>query len=262
MTPQAMLYLRGRGLTGTTIHAAWLGYNPSGRWSERSKWGLGPDAEGHIRMWLPAGIVIPWYISGALWKLTIRREVVKGDQERYKTISGSANALYNADTLQPGQPAMLVEGVFDALAVQQVAGDLVAAVASGTSGARRVRWLSSLALCSEVLISLDADGPGDEASHYWCEVLENAQRHRPYYADPSQMLQDEQDVRDWVLSGLIAALNSGGPAPWAAAASGLWVDVRAYWQGELAAQSEALGRLRGICQARGWDYEATVEALR
>jgi 5S rRNA maturation endonuclease (ribonuclease M5) len=258
----AMNCLLGRGLSLKTISAAHLGYNPTGRWSERSKWGLAPDPDGNTRMWLPAGIVIPWYAAGELWKLSIRREVVKGDQERYKTISGSANALYNADALQFGTPAMLVEGVFDALAVQQTAGDLVAAVASGTSGARRVRWLSSLALCSEVLISLDADRPGDEASHYWCEVLDNARRHRPYYADPSQMLQDEQDVRDWVLSGLIAALNSGGPAPWAAAASGLWVDVRAYWQGELAAQSGALGRLQGICQARGYDYDATVEALR
>jgi hypothetical protein len=255
-------YLNNRGLTDETIIGAQLGHNPAGRWSERAKWGLGPDEDGHTRMWLPAGIVIPWYAGGALWKLTIRRETVKQDQERYKTISGSANALYNADALQPGTPAMLVEGVFDALAVQQTAGDLVAPVASGTSGARRVRWLSRLALASEVLVSLDADGPGDEASGYWCGVLDNARRHRPYYADPSQMLQDEQDVRDWVLSGLIAALNSDRPAPWAAAASGLWADVRAYWQGELAAQSAALGRLQGICQAHGYDYEMTVEALR
>jgi len=259
--PAAQDYLIGRGLSLRTISAAGLGYNPTGRWSERRWWGLAPDQDGNERIWLPSGIVIPYAIGGELWKLAIRRDVVKPDQERYKTLPGSANALYNADALQPGRPAMLVEGVFDALSVQQAASDLIAPVASGTSGARRVRWLSRLALCSEVLVSLDADGPGDEASHYWCGVLENARRWRPYFDDAAAMLEAEQDVRGWVLSGLIEALNAGGPAPWAAGASGLWQDVRAYWQGELAARPDALTRLAGICQARGYDYEATMEAL-
>lgn len=258
--PAPVAYLRKRGFDEETIFGESLGYNPVGRWSERSKWGLAPDQDGNTRMWLPAGIVIPWYADGALWKLSLRRETVKKDQERYKTISGSANALYGADALAPGKPAMLVEGVFDALAVRQAAGDLVATVASGTSGARRVRWLSRLALCSEVLVSLDADGPGDEASRYWLDVLPNARRHRPWWSDPAQMLQDGADVRAWVLSGLRQEPQA---APWAAeGALGLWQDVRAYWQGELAQQSAALERLRTICGARGYGYQETTEALQ
>jgi hypothetical protein len=38
--------------------------------------------------------------------------------------------------------------------------------------------------------------------------------------------------------------------------------VRDYWRGEVAAQSAALARLAAICQARGYSYELTIEALR
>lgn len=255
---QALPYLTGRGLAEKTIRAAGLGYNPAGRWSERSRWGLPKDEDGNERLWIPAGIVIPWYVGGHLWKISIRRDVVKDGQDRYKTLPGSSNALYNADALQPGRPAALVEGPFDALAVQQAAGDLCGAAACGTSGARRIRWISALALCEKVLVALDADDAGDHAARYWLEVLPNARRLRPYYGDPAQLLQDGQDVRGWLRAGL----GGGDAAPWATDASGAWAEVRDYWRGEVAANSAALERLARICRERGYDYEATVEVLR
>jgi hypothetical protein len=248
---RALPYLTSRGLTEQTAKSAGLGFNPETRETSRAKWGLAPDAEYGDRFWLPAGIVIPSYAHGALWKLQIRRETVKDGQERYKTVTGSRNALYGADSLRPGQPAILVEGPFDAMAVRQAAGDLCGVVASGTSGARHIKWIGALALCGEVLVSLDADGPGDTASAYWLDALPNARRHRPYYSDPAQMLQDGQDLRAWVRVGL------SGPQAMVFTSS-IAAD---YWRGEVAAQSPALARLRGICEARGYSYELTIEAL-
>lgn len=200
--PTARAYLHGRGLTDATIAAAGLGYNPSALERSRATWGLAPDAEHGDRFWLPAGIVIPTRIDGTLWKIQIRRDVVRDGQDRYKTVSGAANALYGADSVQPVRPALLVEGPFDALAVSQAAGDLIGVAACGTSGARRVRWLAQLALASTVLIGFDADAPGDTAAAYWLDALPQARRWRPWYADPAQMLQDGQDVRGWALAGL------------------------------------------------------------
>jgi DNA primase len=248
---QALPYLTGRGLTEQTIQRAGLGYNPQTREASRAKWGLAPDGENGDRFWLPAGIVIPWYVGSALWKVSIRRETVKEGQDRYKTLPGSSNALYGVDSLQPGRPAVLVEGPFDALATRQAAGDLVGVAASGTSGARRIKWVGALALCSEVLVSLDADQAGDTASIYWLDMLSNARRHRPYYSDPAQMLEDGQDLRAWVRVGL------GGPEPMTFTSQ----IVADYWRGEVAAQSSALTRLAAICQARGYSYELTIEAL-
>jgi hypothetical protein len=115
-----------------------------------------------------------------------------------------ANALYNADALQPGAPALLCEGVFDALAVQQAASDLVATVAAGTtSGARRIPWIARLATASLVLVAMDADAGGEEAASYWLDILQhNGRRWRPLFDDPAAMLQVGLDVRQWVEAGL------------------------------------------------------------
>lgn len=253
MDASPLAYLTGRGLSIKTAAAFGLGYNPTGFWSERATWGLEPDGE-HTRIWVPQGIVIPWYVGGELWKLQIRRDVVKPDQERYKTLPGSTNALYNVDSLRDGEPAVLVEGPFDALAVSQTAGDLVGVAACGTSGARRARWYSMLALCSPVLVALDADAAGDSASLVWCDILQDGKRHRPFYADPAQMLQDGGDVRGWVLAGL------GRSEPQALTFTGIPLD---YWRDEAARGCTAsLSRLRAICEQRGADYDKTVAGLR
>lgn len=199
-------YLHSRGLTDKTIAAFGLGYNPAGRWAERAKWGIAPDTSADAkypdRIWLPQGIVIPEYADGNLWKIEIRQDNPRDPDKRYKTITDSANVLAGADSLQAGKPFMLVEGPIDWLAVSQAAGDLIGVGRVGTSGARRVRWLTRLAQASTVLVALDADGPGDTASAYWLDALPNARRWRPYYADPAQMLEDGADVRGWVLAGL------------------------------------------------------------
>lgn len=250
---QALPYLTGRGLTEQTIRKAGLGYNPAQRECSRSKWGMDADKEYGDRFWLPQGIVIPSYADGALWRVQIRREIVRDNQDRYKTVTGSSNVLYGADSLQPSRPAVLVEGPFDALAVQQAAGDLAAVAASGTSGARHIRWITHLALASQALIALDADAAGDHAARFWLDALPRGKRWRPYYDDPAQMLQDGQDVRGWVLAGLGIQ-----PAPWALTET----PQRDYWRAEVAAQSSALARLETICRESGYDYAATVEVLK
>lgn len=171
---------------------------------------------------------------------------------------------------------MLVEGVFDALSVQQEAGDLVAPVACGTSGARRARWIARLALSEPILNSLDADAAGDDC-HYWMDALAPLARSwRPYWDDPSKMLQDGADLRGWVLAGLekpfvfddIDPLSAGAPyttkraAPWAAPnAADNAALVRDYWREEVAHGSPALARLERICGERGYSYQATIALL-
>lgn len=251
--PQVLEYLAKRGIERRTIDRALLGYNPAPLERSRAKWGLEPDKEYGDKFWLPAGIVIPSHIGGTYWKLQIRRDGECRPEDRYKTITGSANALYGADSLQPDRPAMLCEGPFDALAVQQAAGDLVGAAACGTSGARRGRWLTKLAQCSEVLVSLDADEPGDKAAAWWLEIVNGSKRWRPYYADPAQMLQDGADVRGWVLAGL------GRSEPQALAFDGIAAE---YWREEVRLGcSASLERLRKIVAERGADYDKTIAGL-
>ena len=250
--PEALQYLYSRGLTETTITRAKLGYNPAGRASSRAKWGIPNDSD-KTEIWLPQGIVIPCEAAGVLWKIQIRRDEKHANQDRYMTVNASGNALYGADSVTPNRPAILVEGPFDALAVAQVAADLCGVAACGTSGARRDRWITRLALASEVLVSLDADDAGDAASRWWLDKLTNARRWRPTWSDPAQMLQDGADVRGWVLAGLRKAPKVYPVHP---AFADFWVECEARgWAGHIERHAK-------LCAAAGADYQATIATLR
>ena len=121
-------------------------------------------------------------------------------------LRGSKHALYNADALRSDKPAILTEGVFDALSIAQAAEDFVTPVAAGsTTGARDVQWIAKLAMCPLVLVSFDAEpDKGDKAAAWWVEVLSNAQRWRPYWGDANAMAQAGVDLRHWVATGLSA----------------------------------------------------------
>jgi len=155
---------------------------------------------------LPAGVVIPWFNAAQLWRVNVRR---LSSEPKYVQVAGGANVLYNTDRLSTGLPALIVEGEFDALTVEQCARDIVAAVATGsTCGARREAFAQQLAGCPAVLVSFDADEAGDKAAQSWVSELRNGRRWRPEAHDPNDMLVRSFDVRAWVLAGLAWARPS------------------------------------------------------
>lgn len=204
-------WLERRGLTAQTVRQAKLGYNPCDRYDPRPLWGLSlADGACGRAVWLPRGIVIPWSIAGSLWRVNVRRPLsplqAAAGQPKYVGPAGFTNALYGADGLAPDKPVVLVEGEIDALTVQQAAGDLVVAVATGATGsARRAGWVAQLALAPVVLIAFDEDanGAGDLAAAWWLCVLGNGRRLRPVAGkDVNAMHVAGIDVRVWVQAGL------------------------------------------------------------
>ena len=204
-------WLARRGLDQATVEQAGIGYNPRDRYEARSLWGLPPaDGDCARAVWLPRGIVLPWRIEGAIWRVNVRRPLAAwqaaAGQPKYVGPAGFANALYGADGLAPGKPVVLVEGEIDALTVQQTAGDVATAVATGaTGGARRAAWVARLALAPMVLVAFDADpnGAGDQAAAWWLSVLANGRRLRPVGGkDVNAMHTAGIDVRAWVQAGL------------------------------------------------------------
>lgn len=199
-------YLARRGIDARTAYNAGLGYVPRRLERSRRRWGLPPAKDGSDAFPIPAGIVIP-YEDG-------RRRVIKveiraiGDTAALKkyTLPGSANALWGARHLSPYRPAVLVEGVLNALSVQQAAGDRVRVAAIGAAThARQMRWIALLAMAPVVLVATDAGEAGEAAARYWIEVLgRRAVRWRPYWDDPNAMLRDAGNalVREWIDDGL------------------------------------------------------------
>ncbi len=193
----ALDYLRQRGFTDATIKAASLGYHASESMGIARVWGRATK--------LPQGIVIPWFLSNALWRVTVRDEHVIGGPGRYKQLAGGSNGLYLADSPKrlKKTTVVLVEGEFDALSVIQQCRDLVAVVATGTTqGSHTPRWVSLLAQQERVLIAFDAENKGDIAAQWWLQRLANAERLRPWWSDANQMLQDGVDLRQWIAPAL------------------------------------------------------------
>jgi len=212
----ALEYLHGRGLNDDTIAAAGLGVNARDRYPTRQEWGL----EGDGTVWLPRGIVIPWGDlrpkgPGRMIGVNIRRPEgdVTPDGEpwetrKYQRAAGAGSPLYGL-MWDDRRPVVLVEGELDALAVTQVAGDLVDALATGsTSGARRAQWLDLLRDAPAVLVAFDAEEAGETAAREWLHVLPNAIRWHPHGKDTADMLQLGHDLRFWVQMGLRACSQS------------------------------------------------------
>lgn len=192
----ALEYLRGRGFTDKTVQEARLGWIGQDNRESAQEWGLPVD---HTPVWLPRGVSIPWRSCGFLWRLNIRR--LAGDP-KYIGPAGRRNGLYGADGMRGDKPALLVEGELDALSVAQEAGDLVNAVATGsTTGSRHSRWERLLRAAPTVFVAFDSDDPGEEASTYWLDALPGSRRLLPE-TDAAWMLEAGRDIHAWVQAAL------------------------------------------------------------
>ena len=147
----ALLYLLDRGLTSTSIRAARLGLIPGSGWTTLAG------------LTVPCGIAIPWFAAGDLWAVKVRRAI--GDP-KYVQIAGGGQGLYNADALVDRQlPALICEGEFDTLLAAQEAGQLVAAVSTGSASSRlNTWWHGDLISCPAILVAFDNDAAGQRGA--------------------------------------------------------------------------------------------------
>lgn len=212
--------LHRRGLRDDILRAKRLGYWPlakNGRWQQYpfEQWGLTQEMLTPAQwergcIYVPDGLLIPWFAGGQLWKLTVKRPFARAkDEMAYGQVTGSRECLYNADLLSAERPAMMEESVLCALSVEQEAGDLVAPIATdGVTRTRQERWIARLCLPPIVLQSFDQgdeNGAGDAAAQWWCGVLPNCVRWTPFAHDPNDMLRAGMDLRKWVELGISTA---------------------------------------------------------
>lgn len=198
---KALQWLRDRGLPDELIDSHDLGFCPQDHIAD---WGTGQKIK------LYRGIIIPYLGEDQLWKLEIRRATnIKKD--RYRFVEGSSNALYGYAGLEFKGKAVMVEGVFDAIimeqALQEVGIEGVAVVATGsTDGSKVGRWKMKLALCDRVIVAFDndLDGAGDKAAEYWLKRLPDSFRWTPPHGDINDTwLKDKAVLIDACLAGFV-----------------------------------------------------------
>ena len=177
----------GRGRASTSLPAcAWpqrrdaARFQPQeGRRDPAERWGFPARTASGQPAWvrIPRGIVLPWLLDGQLWQLKLR---TNREQPKYLAISGGHPCLFGADTLVPGEPAILAEGEFDAMLLWQEAGDLVGVATLGSCNrgfsARALRYLLG---CPRLLVAYDVDAEGDKGPERLGQLSPRMQRVRP-----------------------------------------------------------------------------------
>jgi hypothetical protein len=158
---------------------------------------------------VPTGITFAYEFQGKIMKVRILRMINDTlpaiGQEEYFTLPGSSEALFMADKIQPGFPAILVDEEFDAASVLQVAEDVIAPTATGgIKTARHSPWTDLLSQASMVLLSFPNTDEGQEASKWWETHLPNAKIWPipQEYRNINEMLMKKIDIRRWILTGL------------------------------------------------------------
>lgn len=186
-------YLRGRGLTNATVRAWGLGYHEAKRFRPPQKWGL--DAGGK-KIYLPAGVVIPWSVDGETWHVKTRRLGGKGP--KYIQVRGGQPALYGLDLVKGSRVLVICEGELDAVLLWQEAGDLVDVVAIGSKTARvPTAYLGTLAKATRWLVAFDVDA--EKKAQQWGTWSARVRRARPLQGnDLTDFHLEGGDLRRWV----------------------------------------------------------------
>ncbi len=196
-------YLNGRGLADDTIQARRLGLWPMDWYHKRVAWGLPEQIDQGKRkdLWIPAGIVIPYFIGGQVARLRIRRhEAVK---DRYWNVSGS---YMGPMVLGPeGDVIIVVESELDGFLLAQDCGDMAGVVALGNAQSKPDTGSAAILAKSKlILVALDADQAGAVASwQWWLKTFTQARRWPPVGGkDPGEMWQAWVDLKAWVGAGI------------------------------------------------------------
>ncbi len=198
-----MRYLARRGFTNNTIQEAGYGLIPHDMYDDPAHWfDVGGNKHTIKKVFIPAGILIPFYHAGELWKISIRRKRPPNAKDRYYDLPGSSECLYNADSISSEKIAVLYEGAFDAKSGEQVAPEFAHVATADTQKCHQARWIARLCLSSRVLVAYDADEAGDREAAFWTRTLPHASRWRPWAKDTNAMLEQGLDILEWLVLGL------------------------------------------------------------
>lgn len=227
----SIAYLMSRGISMQSIEKFKLGFHVGKVRGDKEyqmdfrpwpSWGLRdekrPDGKGFRCIKLCAGLVIPYIRDGLLRSITIKLVKPGPSDPPYDYVKGSIREHYLIGRNKRGYA--IVEGQFDAIAIDEAAGDLVGSAAVGTTGMRPdVVAAASYEKSVCILGALDNDPPrlnektgkierpGAEGCRFWKNNYRQFRRWPvPEGKDPGEAFEKGVDLRLWIMAGLPPAL--------------------------------------------------------
>jgi hypothetical protein len=148
---KAQRYLHSLGLKDETLHRYHIGFNPKECFESLENWGLPGEQNSNgnpKKVWLPRGIVVPYFVEEVIFSIKIRRYLSKeqknnGEQPDRFT-KGGLLGLFGAENLSDAKIAVLTDDEFDAMLLDQEASDIVRSASFGkaTKGIGAPEWAS------------------------------------------------------------------------------------------------------------------------
>jgi len=246
---RARQWLAARGLTEETMRRWRIGYQAADAYENPSTWGL--DGK---QIWLPRGIVIPWFLDGQLWHVKFRRP---NREPKYVAVRGGHPIPFGGETLAEHEVAVLAEGELDAMLLEQECGDLVGVVTLGGASKQLDAMAAEYLLGSRVIFTLhDVDAEGEKGAARVAGLTTRARRIRlPIGKDATDFATGGGDLRAWLtfeLERLDLLSSELSPEPVIARPARLpepkpvrpWSGVQVHWgreRGDMAVQDPATG---------------------
>lgn len=253
-TPEQLVYLAGRGISKAAAISCRLGWNPKDTYRDRASWSLPPELDKKtgrpLRLWLPAGLVIPVYRAGVLQRVRVRRPASERAKflpnRKYHRIPGSS--ITTMILGESSRAFAVVEAELDACAIFSAAPDLVGAVSIETlEGNLDAEAAGILSKALVILDALDADDPTtpalQRALKKWAATFPSHLRWPvPVGKDPGEAHKAGVDLRTWILAVLPPVFTVGSGAA------------------ELPGQSSLSGLCGGAAEIEGGDDAEGVDA--
>lgn len=204
-------YLNSRGITDETIKKARLGYNPSPVQFSYDSFGLPieTDRAGKTKtVWIPDGVIIPYYNSTGLCRLRIRNANPQG-KNRYVLLTGGTTEYFIYPGFDNSKWTVVIESELDGWLLWQTAGDIINVMALGNSTTRPdAMAFELLSSCPGILCALDHDDAGLIESAWWKKHLKAKWWPVPYGKDPGEAFTIfGVDFRVWVEAGINAPVQ-------------------------------------------------------
>lgn len=219
----ALKFLRERGLNDQTIEKYRIGYHSGNRNHENlydrnlAAWDL-VDA-GIKAICLPAGIVIPNLLGDTLFGIKIRRihHSTTSKDSKFEMIKGSRPGIFGASNFFSSR-AILTEGEFDAMLLDQIAGDLIGIGTLGSAGSNITSldpqiWFPYLLPLKTIYLIYDADAAGNNG----CGALQSVSNRFVRLLFPEQytgkdvtdLWKSGLDLRKWITNKLQIDVETG-----------------------------------------------------
>ncbi|MGD9732574.1 MAG: CHC2 zinc finger domain-containing protein [Desulfamplus sp.] len=246
-------WLNERGVSNDLIKKARLGWNAQSMSFSRESWGLAvdeneldklPAAYNRHKIWIPAGLLIPYFENEKLIRLRIRQENPESTN-RFILVAGSSMNYLNHSSadlsrasqlkehllkpesadIEKNKTVMVVESELDGWLIHdyaQQAGILLTVLSIGNVSARPEQSAHEIiANADKVFLCLDNDPPGDTETVWWKQQYPHvidARMPAEYGKDPGDAFKAGLDIKSWLVD-CVKSKNSNRESFFSAVAS-------------------------------------------